>query len=103
MGSLPNGFPVSLKSWPSKPNDATALPTLIQRINLERGGFVNISEESLQQEIAQAEAGDSGECNGSSDEEEAEEPDRAKELMAAREEMVGQIEYAASCHRINRC
>lgn len=97
MGSIPNDFPISLKSWPpSSNNDANALPTIIQRINIERGGFRDISEESLRQEIAEAEAAkDDGQEESSSDEEEGqEEPDRMKELIAARSEMMANLEGA---------
>ncbi|KAF4626798.1 hypothetical protein G7Y89_g11358 [Cudoniella acicularis] len=97
MSSIPNEFPISLRSWPSsKANEPSPLPTLIARINLERGGFKDISEESLKQEIAEAEAAASaGEEDGSSDEEDGEEaPDRLKEVMAAREEILSQIEWA---------
>ncbi|KAH6674895.1 subunit 17 of mediator complex-domain-containing protein [Halenospora varia] len=94
MSSIPNEFPISLKSWPaSKKDEASALPTRIARINFERGGFKDISEESLRQEIAEAEA--NGEDGPSEEEEEEEEePDRVKEVMAARDEILGQIETA---------
>lgn len=103
MSPLPNEVPISLKPKPLKPSEPT-LPTLIQRINLERGGFHNISEESLREEIAEAERTGSRDGNkGAADEdeedeeeggdEEEEEPDRMKELMKAREEILGQIEY----------
>jgi mediator of RNA polymerase II transcription subunit 17 len=98
MGSIPNDFPISLRSWPSKQNDLkTGLPTLIQRINLERGGFREISEESLKQEIANVVAAGTSSNGASDDEEEAEEenePDRLKEVMTVREEMLGHVEYA---------
>jgi mediator of RNA polymerase II transcription subunit 17 len=95
MASIPNEFPVSLKSWPStKTKDSSALADSIRRINIERGGFINISEDGLYQEIAEAKAGNEAEENGSSEEEEAEEePDRLKELMNAKGEMLMQIEY----------
>lgn len=95
MSSIPNEFPISLKSWPaSKKDEASALPTRIARINFERGGFKDISEESLRQEIAEAEA--NGEDGPSEEEEEEEEePDRVKEVRAARDEILGQIEYAS--------
>jgi mediator of RNA polymerase II transcription subunit 17 len=95
MSSAPNSFPISLRSWASdaKDNDPKHLPTIIQRINFERGGFHNITEESLRQEIAEAElSNDNGE-EGSSEEEEEEEPDRAKELLVARDELLMHIEY----------
>lgn len=103
MASIPNEFPISLKSWPSSNNnDSTSLPGLIQRVNFERGGFRDISEESLRQEIAEAEAESSnGEEDGSSEEgEREEEPDRMKELMTARDEMLVQLEYVLSPRRI---
>jgi len=91
MDSLPGDFAVSLKARPSSKTNAN-LPSLIERINLERGGFQNITEESLRQEIAEAELdNEDGDENGSSDDEE-EEPDRMKELMTSREEILGQIE-----------
>ena len=96
MTALPTGFPVSLRPWPSKSSDGgAALQTLIQRVNAERGGFVNISEESLRQEIAEAEALE-GEDEDTSDEEVDPEPDRAKELQAARDQMLGQLEYVTN-------
>ncbi|RDW66787.1 hypothetical protein BP5796_09536 [Coleophoma crateriformis] len=95
MGSIPDQFPISLRAWPSEENSVNALPSLISRINFERGDFRNVSEESLREEIRQIEAGTgaNAEDDGSSDEEE-EQPDRLKELMTAREEMVMQIEQA---------
>jgi mediator of RNA polymerase II transcription subunit 17 len=92
MESIPREFPISIRSWPSTSNDGgAALPTLIQRVNAERGGFVGISEESLQQEIAEAEAQGADDDNAS---EEAEaKPDRVKEIQLAREEMLKQLEY----------
>lgn len=94
MASLPSDFAISLKARPSSKANATALPSLIERINFERGGFQNITEESLRQEIAEAELEtENGEDNDSSSEDD-EEPDRLKELMTAREEILGQVEYA---------
>jgi mediator of RNA polymerase II transcription subunit 17 len=93
MGSIPNNFPVSLKTWPSSnSSDRNDLSKIIERINIERGGFQNITEESLRQEIAEAEL-DSGSENDSSDAESEEEPDRLKQLMTARDEIIGQVEY----------
>jgi hypothetical protein len=93
MGSLPSDFAISLKARPSSKTNAN-LPSLIERINIERGGFQTITEESLRQEIAEAELeNEDGDEDGTSDEEE-EEPDRMKELVTSREEILGQIEYA---------
>ena len=97
MASIPNEFPISLQAWPTKNNDSdTSLRSLIERINLQRGSFREISEESLRQEIAEEEAGKNAEDDdGTSedDDDEEEHPDRLKELMKARDELIGQIEY----------
>jgi mediator of RNA polymerase II transcription subunit 17 len=91
MGSLPNDFAISLKAHPSSKANGT-LSSLIGRINIERGGFQNITEESLRQEIAEAELqNENGDEDGTSDEDE-EEPDRVKELMTSREKILDEIE-----------
>jgi mediator of RNA polymerase II transcription subunit 17 len=100
MGSIPSNFAISLKARPASKTGGT-LKSLIERINIERGGFQNITEESLRQEIAEAELdNENGDENGASEEDE-EEPDRMKELMTSREEILGQIEYAFS--RASKC
>lgn len=107
MSSLPNGIPLSLRPAPIAATSSTPLPLLIARINAERGGFRNISEDSLRQEIAEAELGENEEEEESSSEdgEAEEEPDRMKELLTARDEILGQIEYATlyqiQCANIN--
>lgn len=99
MSTLPSNHPLSLRPAPNTSNTSIPLPQLIARINAERGGFRNISEDSLRLEIAEAEAGGNEEENESSSEdgEAEEEPDRLKELLTARDEILGQIEYAAFC------
>ncbi|CZT50663.1 related to SRB4 DNA-directed RNA polymerase II holoenzyme and Kornberg`s mediator (SRB) subcomplex subunit [Rhynchosporium secalis] len=93
MDTIPNEFPISLRSWPAA-NSNDALPSIIQRINLERGGFQYITEESLRQEIAREEEELNNGDNAESSSEDEEEPDKAKELNTAREEFIGQIEQA---------
>ena len=98
MASIPNEFSISLQSWPSKTDDPrTSLPDLIKRIKSERGSFREISEESLRREIAEEDAGKNAEDDNSTseeeeDDEEDDKPDRLKELMRARDELIGQIE-----------
>jgi mediator of RNA polymerase II transcription subunit 17, fungi type len=105
MSALPNQFPISLRSWPSNDGDLNkSLPLLIQRINSERGGFLDLDEDALREEIAKAAAGaETGEDGAASPEEEEEKPDRMKELMTARDEMLAQIEYAQSLPGICSC
>lgn len=100
MGSIPSDFPISLRAAaPSKAaTEASALPTLIQRINFERGSFRDISEESLRQEIIEAEAGtstDAGDGTIDVDEGDEDKPGRLKEIANTREEILGQIEYVS--------
>lgn len=103
MTSLPNPIPISLRPAPTPAKSSIPLPLLIARINAERGGFRNLSEDSLRQEIAEAELGEDDEENESSSEdgEAEEEPDRMKELLTARDEILGQLEHAHSAAMIS--
>jgi mediator of RNA polymerase II transcription subunit 17 len=92
MGSLPSDFAFSLKARPSSKINAN-LPSLIERINIERGGFQTITEESLRKEIAEEKLDNENEDELETGDEEEEEPDRMKELVTSREEILGQIEY----------
>ncbi|KAI9046887.1 hypothetical protein LZ554_008965 [Drepanopeziza brunnea f. sp. 'monogermtubi'] len=91
MTTLPSEFPISLRSWPST-NGNDELPSIISRINTERGGFRNVTEESLRQEIIEEELNNENDNPSSSEDEE--EPDRAKDLNAAREAFVKDLEQA---------
>jgi mediator of RNA polymerase II transcription subunit 17, fungi type len=95
MSSIPNEFPLSLRAWPKKDDTSTALSSLISRINVERGSFRNVTEESLEEEIRQSESGvGAANSGGESDEEQAKEEDseRTKELATTREDILGQLE-----------
>jgi mediator of RNA polymerase II transcription subunit 17 len=94
MGSIPGQFPISLRAWPSKDEKAVPLSSLISRINNERGSFREITEEDLSEELKKDEAGlDSSKDDDESEVEDVEEePDRSKELMKARGEILGQLE-----------
>lgn len=93
MSTIPDQFPLSLKAWPSKDDSAAALASLISRINVERNGFRNVTEESLLEEIKKNDDGiDVKDEDNSDDGEPVDEPDRLKELLTAREEMLGQLE-----------
>lgn len=97
MGSIPNGFPVSLLAGSSQVLNEFDLLTLINRINDERGGLANLTEDGLRQELAEAEAGLQEDNDMSDDEEEAEEEqDRLTELMAAKKAMSDQLQYASA-------
>jgi mediator of RNA polymerase II transcription subunit 17, fungi type len=95
MESIPGQFPISLRAWPSKDDRTVALPSLISRINNQRGSFRGVTEEALEEELKKSEE----EVNISNandkideDDEEDEESDRLKEVSTAREEILGQLE-----------
>jgi len=94
MSSIPDQFPISLRAWPSKDDKAVPLSSLISRINNERGSFREVTEEGLTEELKKDEAGtdSSKEDDESEVEDVEEEPDRLKELMKARGEILGQLE-----------
>jgi mediator of RNA polymerase II transcription subunit 17 len=95
MGSIQDDFAISLQSWPLKtPDPIGSLPDLIGRIDEQRGGFRNITEEGLRQEIVEEDAAAvAGEDAVSEDgeEKEEEEPDRVKALQDARMVMLHNI------------
>jgi len=92
MDSIPDQFALSLRTWPSNDNDASALRSQISRIHAQRGNFRNISEEILEKEINTAETDSTTkEDEPSSDDEEEEKPDPAKDLNAAKEQMIQQV------------
>jgi hypothetical protein len=93
MGSIPGQFPISLRAWPSKDDKAVPLSSLIERINNERGSFRDVTEEGLAEELKKDESGpdNSKDDDESEDEDVNEEPDRSKELMKARGEILGQL------------
>lgn len=86
---------VSLRAWPSDDKTTESLPFLIARINEQRGGFQNITEASLQEEIRESDADDSKTLEGTEVGAEAEDHNDAKskgeELAAAREEIIKQV------------
>jgi hypothetical protein len=93
MSSIPDNFPMSLRAWPTKESNGSALPTLISRINAERGQFRNLTEEDLLEEIAKGENKAAGDNEETTTEDEAEAtPDRLKEVMDAKAEMLAQLE-----------
>jgi mediator of RNA polymerase II transcription subunit 17, fungi type len=94
MGSLTGQFPISIRAWPPKDDNAVPLSSLISRINNERGGFREVSEESLIEELKRDEAGlDLSKDDQESEDEDAEEvSDQLKDLMKARGEILGQLE-----------
>lgn len=97
MSAVPPDFELSLRAWP-KDDNGSALPTLIQRINTERGDFRNLTEEDLLAEIEKEEASGvkvAHEDDASSESEEEAEPDRSKEVMEQKQQMMEWLQYVA--------
>jgi mediator of RNA polymerase II transcription subunit 17, fungi type len=87
----------SLRPWPTGDRKPKNLAEFIARVNAERGAFRNVTEESLKEEIRVREqedptGADDVEMAGSEAGEQDEETE-AKDLNAARNEMLKNIEY----------
>ncbi len=98
MSSIPPGFALSLRPWPKDNIEGSQLSSLIQRIYAERGDFRNLTEEGLEAEIdrenasgAEVEEDDAA----SSDSEDEPEPDRAKEVLEQKQQMMLWLQYVA--------
>lgn len=92
-------FKLSLRPWP-KESQGSTLPTLIQRINAERGDFRNLTEAALEAEITKKLVDPNAivEDGASSESEDEPEPDRLKELMEQKGkllQLLDQAHYAA--------
>lgn len=107
MSATTTSTSLSFKPWTRDRSDDTALKDVLARVNLERGHFRDITEASLQEEIAADGAIDSSSSEDEeSDEEESDEeesearnrkqktPTTRKELYAARWEMMQHTQAA---------
>lgn len=97
MSAIRPDFELSLRSWPKEDN-GSALPTLIQRINTERGDFRNLTEEDLLAEIEREEASGvkvAHEDDVASESEDEAEPDHVKEVMDQKQQMIEWLQYVA--------
>ncbi|KAI0883863.1 subunit 17 of mediator complex-domain-containing protein [Annulohypoxylon maeteangense] len=90
-----SGSPFSLRPWPTGDKKPKNLSEFITRVNAERGGFRNMTETELREEIAAQEDGHI-EVDRSSDGEEEEETDtdKPKNVMITREEFLKNLEFA---------
>ena len=79
----------SIKPWKVEDTEQKSIPFLISRIIDQRGGFRNITEESLQEEIATGEAQveDDAESAAEKGDDDDKKP-RAEQVQAARQEMM---------------
>lgn len=89
---MASSSPFSLRPWPIGDKKPKNLGEFISRINAQSGGFRNVTEAKLREEITAQEDG-RVEAEGSSDEEEDEDVE-LKSVTAAREEFLKNIEVA---------
>ena len=85
---------LSLRAWPSKRHETESIPFLISRINEQRGGFRNVTEASLEDEIRAIETGESSpqeEIFDTQGDASADPKSQQEEIVAAREEIIKQI------------
>lgn len=85
---------LSLRVWPTKDAAAESLPFLILRINEQRGGFRNITEQSLEEEIRAQDAGESTVDKTSAKPIEQDDRDlksRQEDVIGARDEILKNI------------
>lgn len=87
---MASSSPFSLRPWPIGDKKPKNLGEFISRINAQSGGFRNVTEAKLREEITAQEDG-RVEAEGSSDEEEDEDVE-LKSVTAAREEFLKNIE-----------
>ncbi|KAL7620943.1 RNA polymerase II mediator complex subunit [Parahypoxylon ruwenzoriense] len=95
--TTPGASAFSLRPWPIADKKPKNLGEFIARINAERGGFRNVTEAKLREEIAAQQDGrvDAQGADDSSEEEEEEaDADKSQNAVAAREEFLKNIEFA---------
>lgn len=98
--SIESDLLLSLRSVITPNSHANTLSDKISRINFQRadiGGFRTLTEEDLREEIAEENVAPTNGTeldSSATEDDDYEEHDRIKELANARQELLGQIEYA---------
>lgn len=93
--TTPNPSPFSLRPWPIGDKKPKTLGEFIARVNAEKGGFRNVTEEKLREQIAAEEEGRAEierPSSSSSSEEEETDADKTKNILEAREEVLRNLE-----------
>ena len=90
----------SLRQWSTGDKKPKTISEFIARMNSERGGFRNITEESLTKEAEEEENGvaedpDTAMASGSEDEDAAQ-PTTVEDIRKARDEVMRAIEWAGA-------
>lgn len=89
-------FSISLRAWPAQDASKESLPSLISRINEQRGTFRNISESTLEEEAQVVDTGETSLKDPTivlSDVDPQDVKTRREEVSAAREEILKQVAW----------
>lgn len=89
-------FAISLRAWPAQDASKETLPSLISRINEQRGAFRNITETKLEEEIQAVGTSDESledQPTALSDVDSQDVKSRREEVSAAREEILKQVAW----------
>jgi hypothetical protein len=84
-------IPFGLRPWPQGDRKPKNLAEFISRINIERKGFRNVTEESLRAEIAAQQGEETG--KDAEDEEANEDEDEEKDIRVVRDQMLRDAEF----------
>ena len=79
---------LSLRAWPTKNTSTPPLATLIERIQTQKGSFRNVTEQSLEEEIAAQESGEGAEGESSESDEGEDEKSKKEQLFEAKGELL---------------
>ncbi|MCJ1464181.1 RNA polymerase II mediator complex subunit [Pseudocyphellaria aurata] len=99
-------FSISLRAWPAQDASKESLPSLISRINEQRGTFRNISESTLEEEAQVVDTGETSlqdPSNVLSNVDPQDVKTRREEVSAAREEILKEVgrAYTESAHALD--
>ncbi|KAH6648771.1 subunit 17 of mediator complex-domain-containing protein [Truncatella angustata] len=98
MASI-SASPFSLRPWPTGDKKPKSLGEFITRVNAERGGFRNVTEAELREEVQAKDEGRMDGSNSSPDgeadsDDDAADGEKPKTIIEAREEFLRNIEFA---------
>lgn len=98
MATINGTLPPSLQPWPRDDNEDQSLKYILGRVQAERGHFRNVTEESLEKEMADGTTSTTTTDEEEDEDEDSKEPDtktRREELWIARNEMLQQVSYVS--------
>lgn len=96
-------FSISLRAWPAQDTSNETLPSLIARINEQRGSFRNISESKLKEEAQTVDIGEvslEDQTNALPGVDSQDVKTRREEVSTAREEILKQVAWVYVHHSV---